>query len=127
MNGVLQARKNADDINALANALRVACTLLSLVDNKRLDELEHTMRMADNLAMLLVPPIDFAKSVKNVDLQKSLIRWARQTRSTLREFVQAAEDGNDLFKGWQENGDTPSIDWLLGEGHANEEGDISDD
>lgn len=100
------------DVKQLANALRVALTLLSMVDNKRLGELEKTIGTADTMAMFFVPPIEFRKTNASLELQRRIIQWVKDTRKCLRDIMDM--DTKELFQGW-EGEDTPSMDWLLGE------------
>ena len=100
------------DVTQLANALRVALTLLSMVDNKRLGELDKTIETADNLAMLLVAPIELPRANKSLEVQRHLIQWVKDTRQCLRDII---DMGVTELIDWKEEEDTPSMDWLLGE------------
>lgn len=106
------------DMAHLINALRVSLTLLTMVDNKRLEYLDKTISKADTLAFILVRPVDFPQANDNLAMQRRLLEWVRDTRQCLRDIINIKGKEN-IFTGW-EGEDTPSIDWLLGEATSDE-------
>ena len=75
----------------LAFALRSFGPLSSLPSGK-MRELSETIEKADTLGFLLVRPIDFPQSMKNLKWQREVLIWAKDTLATYDRIKEEVEN-----------------------------------
>lgn len=68
------------NMEIITQALQTSKMLLSTISQEDIERLRENIRMADTMAMFIIPPIQFDKSMKNLDEQRQLLDWVQDTK-----------------------------------------------
>ena len=72
-------RKFEEEMDAVVDALQMAELMLQALPDDSIYELEKTVRAADNMAFMMVTPVEFVAAINRLDDQKKVLEWARNT------------------------------------------------
>ena len=79
-------------MDLVAASLAIASNFLSTLPLGKLKELSETIEKADNLGFLLVRPIDFPQSMKNLKWQQEVLTWAKNTLAVHNRIKEEVEN-----------------------------------
>ena len=84
-------RKFEEEMDVVVRALQAAEMMLRTLPDDSIYELEKTVRAADNMAFMMVAPVEFVTAMKRLDEQKKLLEWARNTILVYKSMVEKEE------------------------------------
>ena len=79
-------RKHEDEMDLVVNALQTAGMMLSVLPNDLLDKLERAVKAAEDMAFIMVAPVEFNATTKRLEDQKKVLQWARSTVSIYKSM-----------------------------------------
>ena len=77
----LTAAEFESHMNTVIAGLRLAHQVTQVLSDEDLAALDRTIRNADNMAFLLVPPLQFGKANDNLDHQRGALAVLRKLRA----------------------------------------------
>ena len=84
-------RDFVEEMDVVVGALQMAGLMLAALPDNSLDELEKTVRAADNTAFMMVAPMKFDATNKRLEDQKKVLEWARGTILAYKSMIKGRE------------------------------------
>ena len=72
-------RKYEEEMDTVITALRTANLMLKALPHDSIEQLRRTVDSADNMAFVMVAPLDFGATTKRLDEQRKVLDWASKT------------------------------------------------
>ena len=68
-----------EEMDVVVNALQMAELTLRALPDDSIYELEKAVETAENMAFVMVAPIEFNDTIRRLEYQKKALQWARDT------------------------------------------------
>ena len=84
-------REYEEEMGTVVSAFHTANLILKALPQDSIEQLRRTVDSADNMAFVMVVPLDFGATTKRLDEQRKVLNWASETVELFNSLVMDLE------------------------------------